>query len=625
MADRVGQHIDDYRLMRLLGTGSFGEVYLGEHLESRTPAAVKMLNLSQENLKEFVKEASTAFRLKHPHIIGSLAFGMSADDTPYLVMDYASNGTLRQRHPKGTCLPLDTIVSYLLPLAEALQYAHDRRVIHRDVKPENVLIGQDGKILLSDFGIAVIAPLEKSLRTQNMGGTVPYMAPEQIRGKPLPASDQYALGIMAYEWLCGVRPFQGTMWEIIDQHRSLQPPPLREKLPDLPPMVEEIIFRALAKDPQERFARVQDFATALEEVVHIGKPSPALSSLSLSLAPSPTDVSLQPEQAPTRSAIPQQEQGPSKLSSRETLANEYQPLVEINPIVSSISPIVSVPSSSSYPSVSSHDTLQPVFVPSTPPAVRRSPISRKIILFIGLILVIIGGSVFLSPSVIHSLVKNPSLASTPTIAPPLITATHVYNTDTVISELPLVPQTSLDCPYKEFNQYTDLTSEGTLDWIQWGLNTATDVNRKAATTSLISNVAFLGNGHVGSDHTNAINFTWSDGNPSKSVKKSAGAIYLSGLNNGFSITVPAKSQLQTLRLYIGANLARGLFFASLNGITCKDASLDTTHDPTKNVSNAVYTITYSTNVPDQKLTINYTEMASQGNAGYILLEAATLQ
>jgi serine/threonine protein kinase len=263
MADRVGQHIDDYRFIRLLGTGSFGEVYLGEHLKSQNLAAVKMLNLSQENLREFVKEASTTFRLKHPHIIPLLAFGMSADDTPYLVMDYASNGTLRQRHPKGTRLSLDTIVSYLLPLAEALQYAHGERVVHCDVKPDNVLIGQDGRLLLSDFGIAVIAPIEQSLNTQNLGGTAPYMAPEQIRGKPQPASDQYALGIMAYEWLCGVRPFQGTVWELLDQHRFQSPPLLRKKLPELPPMVEEIIFKALAKDPHDRFATIQEFAIAL--------------------------------------------------------------------------------------------------------------------------------------------------------------------------------------------------------------------------------------------------------------------------------------------------------------------------------------------------------------------------
>jgi serine/threonine protein kinase len=265
MINQVGQHIDDYRLIRLIGTGSFSEVYLGEHIVDRTLVAVKMLNVNQENWKEFVKEVGTTFRLKHPHIVNLLAFGMSPNEIPYLVMDYAPNGTLRQRHPKSTCLPLDTIVSYLSPLAQALQYAHDRRVIHRDVKPENVLIGQNGEILLSDFGIAVTAPIEQSLKTQNQGGTIPYMAPEQIRGKPQPASDQYALGIMAYEWLCGIRPFQGsTMWEIIDQHLFHSPPSLREMLPDLPPMVEASILKALAKDPRDRFATVQEFVTTLE-------------------------------------------------------------------------------------------------------------------------------------------------------------------------------------------------------------------------------------------------------------------------------------------------------------------------------------------------------------------------
>ena len=439
MADRVGQHIDDYRLIRLLGTGSFGEVYMGEHLYNQTLAAVKMLSLSQENLKEFVKEASTAFRLKHPHIIGLLAFGMSADESPYLIMDYAPNGTLRQRHPKGTRLPLKTIVSHLIPLTEALQYAHDRRVIHRDVKPENVLIGQDEQILLSDFGLALMAPIEQSLSTQNLSGTAPYMAPEQIRGKPQAASDQYALGIMAYEWLCGVRPFQGTLWEIIDQHRSDQPPPLREKLPDLPLMVEEIILKALAKDPQDRFACVLDFATALQQAIHTGKSSPALSSSSLSLAPLPTDVSprpeqpaiLQPEQTPEQPATAQPRQTPnmpaaaqpkqvpSKLPSRE-------PVAITNPALSTptaVPPTVSVTPSFPSPPISSPRTPQPVFFSARLPPIRRGPATRKLILFVGLLLLIVGSSVFFSLSVINNLVKNSPSATTSTIAPPLITAT----------------------------------------------------------------------------------------------------------------------------------------------------------------------------------------------------------
>jgi serine/threonine protein kinase len=270
MADRVGQYIDDYHLVRCLGTGSFGEVYLGEQVHDHSQVAVKLLLLKQEDLQGglegFIKEAGTAFRLKHPHIVQVLSFGITSDHAPYLIMKYASNGTLRERHPKGTRLSLETVVSYLLPLASALQYAHDKRVVHRDVKPENVLLGPAGEVWLSDFGIAVTAPIERSFITQGLGGTLPYMAPEQLSGgKPQPASDQYALGIMMYEWLCGVRPFQGNQLEIVGQHISRPPPPLREKRPDLSSQVEEIVLRTLAKDPHDRFARVQDFATALAQ------------------------------------------------------------------------------------------------------------------------------------------------------------------------------------------------------------------------------------------------------------------------------------------------------------------------------------------------------------------------
>src|SRR5947209_4301828 len=138
MTDRVGQQLDDYRLIRLLGAGTFGEVYLGEHLSEHRQVAVKVLKLQ-----------------------------LTAD-------------TLKQ--------------------------------------------------FLSDFGIAVIAHSERSLSTQEMAGTVPYMAPEQIQGKPRPASDQYALGIIVYEWLCGVRPFGGSQWQILSGHLSTPPPLLQQKV-----------------------------------------------------------------------------------------------------------------------------------------------------------------------------------------------------------------------------------------------------------------------------------------------------------------------------------------------------------------------------------------------------------
>ena len=264
MADRVGQQFGDYRLTRFLGRGSFGDVYLGEHVHDNTLAAIKVLQarLTPEDLKEFINEVSTTFRLQHPNIVRLLDFGIGADDTPFLAMDYAPNGTLRQRNPKGTRLPLDTIVTYIKHIAVALQYAHDKRRVHRDVKPDNILLGPNNEVLLSDFGIASVAHGTQSLNTQKEAGSVPYMAPEQLQGKPRPASDQYALGIIVYEWLCGERPFNGAYWEIVSQHLSTLPPPFKKDL-KIPPEVEQVVMTALAKDPHHRFASIQAFANAL--------------------------------------------------------------------------------------------------------------------------------------------------------------------------------------------------------------------------------------------------------------------------------------------------------------------------------------------------------------------------
>ncbi len=266
MADRTGQRIDDYQLLRLLGQGTFGEVYLAQHLYKHTLVAIKILTMqvSDEVLEDFLREARTLFLLNHPHIVPLLDFG-SEKKEPFLVIQYAPNGTLRQRHRTGERVPLDMVNSYVQQVASALQYAHDQRLIHCDVKPQNMLLNQDGQVLLSDFGVAAIAHSDRSFTTQQMAGTVAYVAPEQIQGKPRPASDQYALGICAYEWLCGVRPFTGPAWELMSQHISTPPARLRTHIPDLPEAVEEVVLHALAKDPQERFASVTAFATAMQQ------------------------------------------------------------------------------------------------------------------------------------------------------------------------------------------------------------------------------------------------------------------------------------------------------------------------------------------------------------------------
>jgi WD40 repeat protein len=268
MAERDGQQLGNYRLLKLLGQGGFAEVYLGEHIYLGTKAAIKLLytRVAQDEVNVFQQEARTLANLMHPNIVRVLEFGIEAStNTPYLVMDYAPGGTLRQRHPKGSRLPVPTIVTYVKQVAAALQYAHDQKFIHRDVKPENMLIGRNGEVLLSDFGIALLSQSSRYQSTKDMAGTIAYMAPEQIEAHPRPASDQYSLGIVVYEWLTGARPFNGSFSEVAVKHSVMPPPPLRTALPTLSPAVEQVVMTALAKKPEERFGSVRAFATALEQ------------------------------------------------------------------------------------------------------------------------------------------------------------------------------------------------------------------------------------------------------------------------------------------------------------------------------------------------------------------------
>ena len=267
MNDRVGQQLGNYRLVRLLGQGGFADVYLGEHIYLKTPAAIKVLQtrLGQDDLQTFLTEARAIANLVHPHIVRVLEFGVQGD-VPFLVMDNAPNGTLRQRHPKGTQVPPPVISTYIKQVAAALQYANDQRLIHRDIKPENMLLGRNNEVLLSDFGIAVVAQSSRYQQSsQDVGGTIAYMAPEQLQGRAVPASDQYSLGIVVYEWICGERPFQGSFPEIASQHMLSAPVSLRSRVPGLSPAIDEVVQRALAKVPQQRFANVQVFAQALEQ------------------------------------------------------------------------------------------------------------------------------------------------------------------------------------------------------------------------------------------------------------------------------------------------------------------------------------------------------------------------
>ncbi len=265
----VGQQFGNYRLTTLLGRGGFAEVYLGEHGYLDRQAAIKIVHarLSQDEQENFYDEARTVAHLQHQHIVRVLEFGLKDGSIPYLVMEYAPNGTLRNRFPKGAPVPVEEMLSPFKQVAAALQYAHNESLVHRDIKPENMLLDAQNEVLLSDFGIALIVGGSRHQDVKDVAGTVAYMAPEQLLGHPTQASDQYSLGVVVYEWLTGVRLFEGSFAEVATQHIGKPPPSLRDRVPDIPAAVDRVVLKSLAKDPQQRFASVQDFADALDAAI----------------------------------------------------------------------------------------------------------------------------------------------------------------------------------------------------------------------------------------------------------------------------------------------------------------------------------------------------------------------
>ena len=311
----LNQQLGHYYLIRSLGRSNFSEVYLGEHVHLHTPVAIKRLHarLIGEEVEDFLTRASELSRLRHPYILPIVDFGVE-DEIAFLVMAYVPHGTLRQRYPKGTRVPLELIPGYLTQITAGLHYLHEQGLVHRDIKPHNILLGAEGEVLLSDFGTAVssYSLYLGQVSLQDFEGTVLYAAPEQLQGMPRRSSDQYALGVMVYEWICGDWPFKGTFHEVVHQHLFIEPPPLQEKAITCPPNIAQVVMRALEKNPIKRFPSVKLFADEFAWAYKVAQakrqlPYPTTSpqqqrvqlqemqpSLSLPLTP----VSVQPAQSP---------------------------------------------------------------------------------------------------------------------------------------------------------------------------------------------------------------------------------------------------------------------------------------------------------------------------------------
>lgn len=289
MTGYEGWQFDQYFLDLLIGRGGFADVYRAWDTNLNRWVAIKtpQKGLTAKALQKFFKEARIIARLNHPYIITVLESNRYRR-IPYFVMSYAPNGSLAERHPHGEMLNMDLILEYMEQIVDALEYIHSNRpgkpcLIHQDIKPANILLGIDNKILICDFGIARFVQNTRSYiisaPDEDWAGTVIYMAPERFEGLASPATDQYALGIMLFEWLTGEYPFYGTKSEIIHQQIHTPPPSLRAIAPDISTAVEQVVLKALSKDPGARFKSVRDLFLALDEARHPSFPHSLLAFL----------------------------------------------------------------------------------------------------------------------------------------------------------------------------------------------------------------------------------------------------------------------------------------------------------------------------------------------------------
>ena len=274
MIDLTGKEIGRYKILKPIGEGGMASVYLAEDQILHRQVALKMIRTSEippsqleKLLERFKREAEALARLSDdPGIVTVHDYG-EYENTPFLVMAYMPGGTLK--HLLGKPMDYRLAVKLLLPVAEALVLAHSHNIVHRDVKPSNLLINHKGNLALADFGISKVSELDgQTLTVTGMGlGTPGYMAPEQWKGNATPRSDIYSLGVVFYEMVTGQKPYSGrTPSDVFLKQMTQSPERPRQLNPDLPASVEVFLSKVLARDPQRRFASMLDMKDALEEL-----------------------------------------------------------------------------------------------------------------------------------------------------------------------------------------------------------------------------------------------------------------------------------------------------------------------------------------------------------------------
>lgn len=271
---QAGDAVEQYQLIELLDRRRGIDVWRGQHVSQQTQVALKMLVRARCSLEQCQRceqrlrnEALVLTGLRHPHILGFRDY-FEQQDYCALVLEYAASGSVLARHGSGRRLPLALVRLYATQIGGALDTLQQRRLIHCDVKPGNILLAQTRHALLADFGVAMYAYVPMRIQ----GGTPHYMAPEQYEGAPCAASDQYALAVCVYEWLTGHLPFSGGPQGLLRRRQRTIPRSVCIFRPELPTAVDRILRIALHPDPLQRYPSAGDFASEFARITRTARP-----------------------------------------------------------------------------------------------------------------------------------------------------------------------------------------------------------------------------------------------------------------------------------------------------------------------------------------------------------------